>query len=112
MRTPKSVMWAYALIILVGVLAALPNLFTQSQLAAMPSWLPKHQITLGLDLQGGSHLVLEINSAALKHDRLQSLLADARTTLRKDGIKAEFGPSRRRCCRRRGHRSGASGQGG
>jgi SecD/SecF fusion protein len=89
MRTPKSVMWAYALIILVGVLAALPNLFTQQQLAAMPSWLPKHQITLGLDLQGGSHLVLEIDSAALKHDRLQSLLADARTTLRKDGIKAE-----------------------
>jgi len=89
MRTSKGVMWAYALIILVGVFAALPNLFTQQQLAAMPSWLPKHQITLGLDLQGGSHLVLEIDSATLKHDRLQSLLADARTTLRKDGIKAE-----------------------
>jgi SecD/SecF fusion protein len=89
MRTSKGVMWAYALIILAGVIAALPNLFTQKQLAAMPSWLPKHQITLGLDLQGGSHLVLEIDSAALKHDRLQSLLADARTTLRKDGIKAD-----------------------
>lgn len=87
MRTPRSVMWGYALIILVGILAALPSLFTAQQLAALPSWVPKHQITLGLDLQGGSHLVLEVDSAALKKDRLQSLMEDARATLRKEGIR-------------------------
>ncbi len=80
-------MWGYALIILVGIVAALPNVFTEKQLAALPDWLPKHQITLGLDLQGGSHLVLEVDSAALKHDRLQSLVTDARTALRNDGVK-------------------------
>ncbi|MCR5856838.1 protein translocase subunit SecD [Mesorhizobium sp. J428] len=89
MRTSKSVMWGYALIILVGVLAALPSLFTAQQLAALPNWVPKHQITLGLDLQGGSHLVLEVDSAALKQDRLQSLLNDARTALRKDGVRTD-----------------------
>jgi len=82
-------MWGYALIILVGIIAALPNLFTARQLAAFPNWLPKHQITLGLDLQGGSHLVLEVDSATLKKDRLQSLLNDARTALRKDGVRTD-----------------------
>ena len=89
MRTPRSVMWGYALIILVGIIAALPNLFTARQLAALPNWMPKHQITLGLDLQGGSHLVLEVDSATLKKDRLQSLLNDARTALRKDGVRTD-----------------------
>jgi SecD/SecF fusion protein len=82
-------MWGYALIILVGIIAALPNLFTAQQLAALPAWVPKHQITLGLDLQGGSHLVLEVDAAALRHDRLQSLLNDARRALRKDGVQSD-----------------------
>ncbi len=89
MRTPRSVMWGYALIILVGIFAALPNLFTEKQLAGLPGWFPKHQITLGLDLQGGSHLVLEVDADALRHDRLQSLVGDARMALRKDGVRTE-----------------------
>jgi SecD/SecF fusion protein len=86
MRTPRWVVITYVVIILAGVLAALPNMFTPAQLAAMPGWFPKHQITLGLDLQGGSHLVLEVDAAALKTDRLRSLLDDVRTTLRKERI--------------------------
>ena len=63
--------------------------------------VPKHQITLGLDLQGGSHLVLEVDSAALRHDRLQSLVGDARAALRKDGVRTGY-PSAfgRRCSHR------------
>jgi SecD/SecF fusion protein len=78
----------YVILILAGVLAALPNMFTPQQLAALPAWVPKHQITLGLDLQGGSHLVLEVDAAALKTDRLRSLLDDVRGTLRKERIDA------------------------
>ncbi|HEY6631115.1 MAG TPA: protein translocase subunit SecD [Rhizobiaceae bacterium] len=86
MRTPRWVVVTYVILILAGVLAALPNLFTPQQLAALPSWVPKQQITLGLDLQGGSHLVLEVDAAALKTDRLRSLLDDVRSTLRKERI--------------------------
>ncbi len=32
----------------------------------MPSWFPKRQVTLGLDLRGGSYLVLEVDAASLK----------------------------------------------
>ena len=86
MRTPRWVVVTYVILILAGVIAALPNMFTPQQLAALPNWLPKHQITLGLDLQGGSHLVLEVDAAALKTDRLRSLLDDVRGTLRKERI--------------------------
>ena len=86
MRTPRWVVVTYVILILGGVIAALPNMFTPQQLAALPSWVPKHQITLGLDLQGGSHLVLEVDAAALKTDRLRSLLDDVRGTLRKERI--------------------------
>jgi SecD/SecF fusion protein len=89
MRTPRWVMACYAIIILAGILAALPNLFTAQQLASMPSWVPKQQVTLGLDLRGGAHLVLEVDKAALKTARLQSLLEEARSTLRKERIQSQ-----------------------
>ena len=89
MRTPRWVITTYAIIILAGIIAALPNVFTAGQLASMPSWFPKKQVTLGLDLQGGSHLVLEVDSAALKTDRLRSLLDDVRAALRKERINAQ-----------------------
>lgn len=89
MRTSRWVLIAYTLIILAGILAALPNLFTQGRLASMPDWLPKRQITLGLDLQGGSHLVLEVDATQLKADRLRSLLDDARGALGAARIQAQ-----------------------
>jgi SecD/SecF fusion protein len=89
MRTSKWVIGAYTFIVLIGVIAALPNMFTPAQLAALPSWLPKQQITLGLDLQGGSHLVLEVDANALKTDRLRSLLDDARGALRNERIATQ-----------------------
>src|SRR5262249_42205429 len=52
-------------IILIGVITAIPNLFRPETLAAMPSFFPKNQVNLGLDLQGGSHLLLEVDLKAL-----------------------------------------------
>src|SRR5215813_9702457 len=72
----------YALVILIGCLIAAPNLLTGRQLAALPDWLPKKQVTLGLDLKGGSHLVFELDAAALATDQVDLLLDRARTALR------------------------------
>jgi hypothetical protein len=44
-------MACYAIIILAGILAAQPNLLTAQQLASMHGWVPKQQVTLGLDYQ-------------------------------------------------------------
>jgi SecD/SecF fusion protein len=73
---------SYALIILVGCLIAAPNLLSRQQLAALPDWVPKKTVALGLDLKGGAHLVLEIDEAALLRRQVDSLTERARATLR------------------------------
>lgn len=86
MRTSRWLILSYTLIILVGLSFALPNLLTPSQRAALPDWLPSRPVTLGLDLSGGSQLVLEVDAAALVHETLQSLATEARATLGDAGI--------------------------
>ncbi len=65
-----------------GVVLSLPNLFTEQQLATMPSWLPHKQVALGLDLRGGSYLLLEVDVAAAERDRLNSVEESVRNALR------------------------------
>ncbi|WP_249693779.1 protein translocase subunit SecD [Stappia sp. WLB 29] len=86
MKTSRWVLVTYTLIILFGLFAALPNVFTPAQLERLPGLFPKQQVTLGLDLRGGSHLVLEVDADALKADRLKSLVAEARALLRKERV--------------------------
>jgi len=71
--------WA---IVLIGVIFALPNVLPQSWLSAMPNWMPKRQMTLGLDLQGGSHILLQIDRQDLSDERLNTTRDDIRTLLR------------------------------
>src|SRR5690606_25190516 len=52
----------YGLLILLGLLSALPSVLPESTLAKLPSWYAENQLTLGLDLRGGSHLLLELDT--------------------------------------------------
>ena len=67
---------------LVSILFALPNLFTKEQLASWPRFLPSKQMPLGLDLQGGAHLLLAMDTEELRKEWLQTARDDARRTLR------------------------------
>ena len=67
-----------ALSLLFGLLFTLPNLVPTGTL---PAWLPGQRLNLGLDLQGGSYLLLEVDTAALKKERLTNLTEDVRTKL-------------------------------
>lgn len=66
---------------LLAVLFAIPNFFTKDQLAAWPGFLPRQTLTLGLDLQGGSYLLLQVNRQGIVDDRLKELRRDARNVL-------------------------------
>ncbi len=70
------------LTVAVGVLFAAPNLFPQSVLNSLPDWLPKRQMTLGLDLQGGSHILLQLDRNDLVEERLETTRNDIRAGLR------------------------------
>ena len=86
MRNSPWVVATYAFIIFIGTLIALPNVLSQETLDRLPSWLPHERVSLGLDLRGGSHLVLEVDRADLVNERLQNLLQDGRRVLRDSGI--------------------------
>ncbi|RWO34019.1 MAG: protein translocase subunit SecDF [Mesorhizobium sp.] len=70
------------LTVLAGILYAAPNLVPASTLASLPDWLPKQQLTLGLDLQGGSHILLQIDRQDLANERLETARDEVRTSLR------------------------------
>ncbi|TPI27897.1 protein translocase subunit SecDF [Mesorhizobium sp. B3-1-9] len=70
------------LAVAITVILAAPNLFPASTLAQLPSWVPKRQMTLGLDLQGGSHILLQMDQNDLIKDQLQTTRDEIRTLLR------------------------------
>jgi protein-export membrane protein SecD len=67
---------------LLGVLCSLPNLFTPAQLAKLPEIVPHKQVALGLDLRGGSYLLLEVDFAKAQQERLNTLVDSVRNALR------------------------------
>lgn len=69
-----------------GVLLALPNLFSKQEMDVLPNWLPHRQLNLGLDLQGGAHLLYEIDERELVEDWLNDVRGEVRDTLRREKI--------------------------
>jgi len=74
------------LVLLAGILIALPNALPDRVLNRLPAWFPHNQVSLGLDLQGGSYLLLEVEFDQVQKDRLETLLGDIRIGLRKAHI--------------------------
>ena len=74
-------LWLLTLVIVVSVVSFLPSY--QPAYQAMPSWLremlPNKGITLGLDLQGGIHMVLEVDE-----DRAVEIAVDRSVTALQD----------------------------
>src|SRR5262245_62375085 len=66
---------------LVVCLCAVPNFFPEATVKGWPLWAQR-RIVLGLDLQGGSYLLLEIDANSVKKDRLDAIRDDVRRTLR------------------------------
>ena len=81
-RMPSFRAMVVAAVCLFGIGALLPNFFSRATLDSMPGWMPSRQITLGLDLQGGSYLLLEVDLGPIFHERLETLVNDLRVSLR------------------------------
>jgi preprotein translocase subunit SecD len=85
MHLPRWQMFVVLAVCLAGLVCAAPNLLTREQAQRLPSWLPG-QINLGLDLQGGSHLLLEVDTAAVIRELMEALVDSLRAELRKERI--------------------------
>ena len=76
--------WKALAIILTALavcLCAVPNFFSEATVKTWPKWAQRH-LVLGLDLQGGSHILLEVDSNSVKKDKLDQVRDDIRRTLR------------------------------
>src|SRR5229473_3404065 len=62
-------------------LCAVPNFFPEAQVKTWPAWAQR-RLVLGLDLQGGSYLLLEVDSNYVKKEKLDQIRDDVRRTLR------------------------------
>src|SRR6267154_4960842 len=62
-------------------LCAVPNFFSDSMVQRWPGWAQRH-IVLGLDLQGGSHILLEVDANDVRRQKVEGLRDDVRRVLR------------------------------
>ena len=68
--------FVYVLIVMLGLLSAAPNILPQSVKQQLPTWYTTSTLSLGLDLQGGSHLLLAADTNALFAKQLNSFSSD------------------------------------
>lgn len=84
----KSLQWRFILYTAVTVFAVL--LFLPTVVSELPSWyfkvIPTEKIHLGLDLQGGMHLVLEVEAEKAVESYLERIKNNLRDDLRDKGI--------------------------
>ena len=81
---PRWKTWSISLVILIGILFAIPSMLPADLKARYPTWLPSATINLGLDLAGGSQLLLEADQADAAKQRLQAMEDQVATELRRD----------------------------
>jgi preprotein translocase subunit SecD len=87
---PRWKVWGITLLCVFGVLLAVPSLVPPSVTANLPSWVQRIQqkvhINLGLDLAGGSHLLLEAETADVARQRLEAMEELMRTEMRRQHV--------------------------
>ncbi|MDA0998850.1 MAG: protein translocase subunit SecD [Proteobacteria bacterium] len=76
-----------ALVALFAVFFTAPNFVDEKTIAGLPDWVPVKRINLGLDLRGGSHLLLEVDIQSVMNEYLDGLTDSVRGVLRKAGIR-------------------------
>ncbi|MEO0400511.1 MAG: protein translocase subunit SecD [Pseudomonadota bacterium] len=71
--------------VLLGVLFTIPNFLTSEQLEKAPGFVPSSQVKLGLDLRGGSYLLLKVETDEVIDNRMTSLRREVQREMRPSG---------------------------
>jgi preprotein translocase subunit SecD len=88
---PRWKVIGVSLLVLLGILMAIPSFVPESQVAKWPGFLPSARVNLGLDLAGGSHLLLEADTSGVARQRLESMEETIRTQMRRADPRIEIG---------------------
>lgn len=77
---PRWKILTIVMVAFIGVLMAMPNFLSDEQIEGLPGFLPSSQVTLGLDLQGGAHFLLEVDT----EETIAKMLLDKGQRIRDD----------------------------
>src|SRR5688572_26301745 len=80
---PRWKIWGVTLLCLLGIALAIPSFIPESYVAKWPGFLPSGRINLGLDLAGGSHLLLEADTSDVAKQKLEAMQETIRLGLRR-----------------------------
>src|SRR5437879_9223127 len=83
---------AIVLTALIICLCAVPNFFAEATVKTWPKWAQRH-LVLGLDLQGGSHILLQVDANDVRRQKLQTLQDDVRRVMREAGLRLVRAPA-------------------
>jgi preprotein translocase subunit SecD len=87
---PRWKTWLVMFTTAVGILLAVPSLLSPSVRGQLPGWVQNIHINLGLDLSGGSHLLLEADTADVKKQQIDRMEETIRTAMRRSDPKIEI----------------------
>ena len=74
-----------------AVIFAAPNFFSAETVKSWPSWVPNNQLSLGLDLRGGAHLLYDMDVDELRANMIRNQRGDVRQRLNENKIGGRTG---------------------
>jgi preprotein translocase subunit SecD len=83
--------WLVIATCVIGILCAVPSLLGEKGRESLPGWWQAIHINLGLDLSGGSHLLLEADVKDVEKARLEKMEESIRTEMRRNDPRIEIG---------------------
>lgn len=87
---PRWKVWLVLVTLVLGVVFAIPTFLPERVFNQLPSVL-QAKVNLGLDLSGGSHILLEANPADIAEQRLENMEEQVRTELRRGDTRIGIG---------------------
>ncbi|MBX3593255.1 protein translocase subunit SecD [Sphingomonas sp.] len=88
---PKWKIWSVWITIFVCFLIAIPSFVPKSVRATWPAWVPQPTVNLGLDLAGGSYILLEADTADFQKVRLAAKRDEIETEFRRQDPRIDIG---------------------
>lgn len=89
MNISKWRIYMNAIVCFLGILFALPNVLDDALLKKMPSFFPTAKMPLGLDLQGGSHLLLEMDTKVVDKTFYETIVRNIQRVLSDNNINSD-----------------------
>jgi preprotein translocase subunit SecD len=85
---PRWKVWGVSLLCLLGMALAIPSFVPEARMAGWPATISGSRVNLGLDLAGGSQLLLEADTSQVATQRLDQMEGIMRSELRRMKIEA------------------------